>query len=110
VYLGKWGSSGTGNGQFDTPTGVATDPGGNVYVSDESLMRVQKFTGSGTYICEWGLYGNGNGEFRGPAAMAADAAGNVYVADSNNHRIQMFGGTVTPAQATTWGRLKALYR
>jgi tripartite motif-containing protein 71 len=110
VYLGQWGSAGTGNGQFDQPFGIATDPAGDVYVVDFRNDRVQKFTSSGTYITQWGSTGSGNGQFRSPLGVATDAAGNVFVADGHNYRIQKFGPGSTPATSTTWGRLKTLYR
>ena len=28
--------------------------------------RIQKFTGTGTYLTQWGSYGSGNGEFEVP--------------------------------------------
>jgi len=33
-YAGKWGTTGTGNGQFDGIGGIAIAGSGNVYVSD----------------------------------------------------------------------------
>lgn len=33
-FLGKWGSAGSGNGQFDWLSGVAAAPDGRVYVVD----------------------------------------------------------------------------
>ena len=38
-----WGSSGSAYGQFNKPTGIATDREGNVYVVDSENNRVQKF-------------------------------------------------------------------
>ena len=47
---------------------------------------------------------------KGPVGVATAAAGAGYVADYGNHRIQKFGSVPTPTNATTWGRLKSLYR
>jgi tripartite motif-containing protein 71 len=88
--VSAWGSGGTGNGQFDRPTGVATDAAGNVYVADAGNNRIQKFSSTGAYLTQWGSEGSGNGQFNGPIGMATDAAGNVYVADAANNRIQKF--------------------
>jgi DNA-binding beta-propeller fold protein YncE len=100
----KWGSLGTGNGQFDHPVGVATDSTGNVYVADEGNDRIQKFNSTGGFITKWGTGGTGNGQFNAPEAVAVHS-GSVYVADSGNNRIQKFntsGGFVTK-----WGSLGA---
>ena len=39
----KWGSRGTGPGQFNTPHGIAVDLKGNVYVADRGNNRLQVF-------------------------------------------------------------------
>jgi hypothetical protein len=43
TFLTKWGSSGTRDGQFDNPEGIAVDGSGHVYVADGSNHRIQKF-------------------------------------------------------------------
>jgi tripartite motif-containing protein 71 len=42
AFLTKWGSEGSGDGQFNFPT-VAVDSSGNVYVADFGNHRIQKF-------------------------------------------------------------------
>jgi streptogramin lyase len=102
-FLLKWGTSGTGNGEFDSPYGVAVDASGNVYVSDRFNFRVQKFDSSGTYLTQWGSFGSGDGQFKGPAGVAIDVSGNVYVVDSGNHRVQKFDSMGN--FLTKWGGL-----
>jgi DNA-binding beta-propeller fold protein YncE len=43
VYLTRWGTVGTGPGQFLNPIGVAVDRGGHVYVADTNNERIQVF-------------------------------------------------------------------
>jgi DNA-binding beta-propeller fold protein YncE len=94
LFLGKWGSQGTGDGQFEGLTGLAIAPNGNVYTADAGPPtgnhRIQYFSPSGSFLGEWGSKGTGNGEFDDPYGLAVALNGNVYVADVNNHRIQYF--------------------
>lgn len=43
-FATKWGSQGSGDGQFLNLRGIAVDNSGNVYVVDEGNNRIQKFT------------------------------------------------------------------
>jgi DNA-binding beta-propeller fold protein YncE len=110
TILTQWGSSGSGNGQFEQPRGVTVDASGNVYVVDSSNNRIQKFSGTGDYLGGWGSSGSGDGQFMNPVGVAINAAGEVYVADQGNNRVQKFGLVPTPTKATSWGRLKRLFR
>ena len=76
TFLFKFGSLGTGDGQFDSPWGVAVDAAGNVYVADYSNHRIQKFTSTGTFLAKWGSLGSGDGQFSSPIGVAMDASGN----------------------------------
>ena len=90
VFVNAWGSKGSDEGQFLEPAGVAVDSSGNVYVSDFSNNRIQKFTSNGTFITKWGSPGSGEGQFNRPENVAVDSSGNVYVGDTGNNRIQVF--------------------
>jgi len=89
TFLLKWGSSGSGDGQFQSPRGVAVDSSANVYVADTN-HRMQKFDSSGNFLLKWGSYGTGDGQFNRPGGVAVDSSGNVYVVDTYNHRMQKF--------------------
>ncbi len=101
VFVTKFGSPRTGDGEFNLPSGVAVDPDGNVYVGDTDNNRIQKFTSAGVFLSKWGSYGSGDGQFYYPEGVAVDADGNVYVADTDNNRIQKF--TSEGGFLTKWG-------
>ena len=100
-FMTKWGTGGTGDGQFGFPAMAAVDSSGNIYVTDNYNHRVQKFASDGTFLTKWGSQGAGNGQFDAPVGIAIDGTGNVYVADMENHTIQKF--TSDGAYLTQWG-------
>jgi tripartite motif-containing protein 71 len=88
----KFGTIGSGDGQFNDATSVAVNPStGNVYVADSFNGRIQVFDSSGTFITRFGTPGSGDGQFDRPEGVAVNpSTGNVYVADTSTHRVQVF--------------------
>jgi DNA-binding beta-propeller fold protein YncE len=82
------GGNGVGTGKFDSPTGIAVDPNGNILVADTGNGRIQKFSSSGTSLSTIGTKGSGPGQLGLPRGIAIDRAGNIYVADASNQRVQ----------------------
>jgi hypothetical protein len=89
-FLAKWGSQGSGDGQFNQTLGLATDAFGHVYASDAVNQLIQKFDSNGVFLSKWGSGGSGDGQFATPDGVAVDAFGDVYVADQNGNRLQKF--------------------
>ena len=101
TFSHKWGSGGSGDGQFDRPSGIALDAYGYVYVSDFGRHRVQKFDSDGNFICKWGSEGTGEGQFKCPRGVAIDSEGYLYVVEYMGHRVQKFTGN--GIYLTQWG-------
>ena len=86
---------------LDTPTGVAVDANGNIYIADSHNNRIREVSGgtistiAGTGVA--GFSGDGgpaaSAELDLPMAVAVDSKGNIYVADTNNNRIREITGT-----------------
>jgi hypothetical protein len=96
AFVQKWGSFGTGDGQFQVPIDIAYCEN-SVYVSEEFGSRVQKFSDTGVFQAKWGAGGGagvpgvGIGEFSNPDGIAVDDACNVYVAEQTaGGRVQIF--------------------
>jgi sugar lactone lactonase YvrE len=83
---------------IDSPTGLAVDIAGNLYLADTHNHLIRKITASTGTITT--IAGNGSPGFSGDAAAATtatlafphglslDATGNIYLADTENHRIR----------------------
>ena len=90
LFLRHVGEHGTGEGQFDRPSGIVFNKSGRMLVVDTLNHRVQELTTDGEFINAWGSHGSEEGQFRSPWGITVDGDGDVYVADHKNHRIQKF--------------------
>uniref|UniRef100_UPI001FE0E2EF NHL repeat-containing protein n=1 Tax=Spirosoma luteum TaxID=431553 RepID=UPI001FE0E2EF len=80
-----------------SPTSVAVDASGNLYIAELNNARIRKVSTSGIIST---VAGNGSQGFSGdggpataaslvsPTSVAVDASGNLYIADFDNHRIR----------------------
>lgn len=84
--------------ELSSPTSIAIDAEGNVYIADKVNNRIRKVaTGSGiiSTLAGSGTLGySGDGmaantaELNNPSGVAVDGSGNVYIADAGNHCIR----------------------
>ena len=101
IFILQFGSAGTGNGQFLRAWGVATAPGGDVFVTDVNGHTIQRFTSAGAFVGKWGSLGAGAGQLNAPAGITISPAGVVYVSEVANRRIQAF--TLEGFPLCAWG-------
>ena len=102
IVAGGNGNGFFGDGNFavraklDTPTGVAVDAAGNLYIADFGNSRVRMVDPDGNIST---VAGSGTGSFAGdnqsataagvsPVSLTVDSAGNLLIADSLNNRIR----------------------
>jgi len=81
-FLPTWGTSGSGDGQFSQPVGVAVAPDGSVYVADSGNDRIQRFTSEGVFVSEWAT--------ANPRDVEVASDGSLYLTDASNFRVQKF--------------------
>jgi len=96
-YVAKFGSKGTGAGQFQEPSMIVVESStGHLFVGDWADNRVEEFSSSGGYLGQFGATGVGNGQFNGPQGVAVTSTGNLYVVDENNGRVEEWKPVSTP--------------
>src|ERR1041385_7592669 len=90
---------------FNSPSGVAADTNGNIYLADTANHTIRKVNAAGVVTTLAGIAGvkgssdgtNQSALFNEPRGLALDGLGTVYVADSGNHTIRK----ITPSGVTT---------
>ena len=93
------GIGGSSANQLNSPTSVYLDNSGNMYISDHSNHRIQKWApGASSGVTIAGGYGAGSAsnQLNNPMSVFVDGSGNLYVSDQSNHRIQKWtpGATI----------------
>ena len=98
TIVGTGAASYTGDGglalaaTLNTPTGVAVDAAGNLYIADQgnnAIRRVDALSGIITTVA------GGNSTLYGPNNVVLDTSGNLYIADSFNNVVRKLSSTGT---------------
>ncbi len=79
--------------QLNTPTAVALDSAGSLYIADTANNRIRKVTGGNITTIGLG--------FNGPTALAVASANTLYIADTLNNQIQKLAAGVTTTLVVT---------
>jgi uncharacterized protein (TIGR03437 family) len=101
LYGGSQGFGGDGGSataaNLNSPSGLAFDTAGNLYIVDTGNHRIRRVSTSGIITT---VAGNGTAGFggdggpataarlNGPGGVATDSSGNVYIADTANNRVR----------------------
>ena len=100
-YIRSFGESGSGDGELNSPQGIAINPNNNnIIVADNYNHRIQIFDKMGNYITSFGEKGNGKEQFQHPINIAVDSNNDIYVADFGNDRIQRISFDVSDSIIT----------
>ena len=125
-FIGKFGGTGCGDGEFNRPTDVTVDDDGDIYVADWGNDRVQMFNSETRYVQKFlgdatlsqvardymltnampnRLRDMSNIEqqkyLRRPKSVTVSGDGRLYIADNLSYRVQVYQKEVihlTPEQ------------
>jgi DNA-binding beta-propeller fold protein YncE len=78
-YLAGWGA-----GLFKVPHGLRVDSAGDVWITDNGLNTVQKFSPAGKILL---TISEANGNLKSPDDLVIASNGDLYIADTGNGRI-----------------------
>ena len=86
----KFGTYGTGDGEFNNPIEIAIDSSDTLFITDDKNNRVQVFNSDGGYITQFGNQGSASEIIQDPGGIAVDSSGNVYVGDGIDSDLHVF--------------------
>lgn len=90
-FLGAWGVSGTGPGQLQNISAIATLPDGGVVVACASTeLGIQVFTPDGVYLRGFGKHDVGQENVSLPSGVAATDDARIWVSDELRQTVQVY--------------------
>jgi DNA-binding beta-propeller fold protein YncE len=85
TYISSWGVKGSGPGQLDEPTCIATDTIGDAYIVDAGSHFIEKFDAIGTPLLAFE-----EDMLKHPQGITVDSGGAIYVTDSSRGSAVIF--------------------
>ena len=102
--LATYGAHGTGNGEFEEPTGIVINQStNNMFVADGGIERIEELNEKGEWVRTIGSKGTGSKQVDEPVALALDSSGNIWVADYQAQRVEEFKENGEFVKAFGWG-------
>ena len=89
-FVSKFGSQGSGDGQFNQPRGLCVHKDGRVFVSDNGNDRVSIFKADGTFLYHITGSNADDSNLQAPWGVAFDQCGNLHIADTSSRTIKIF--------------------
>lgn len=94
--LKAWGQKGKGDGEFESPIGIAINAADEIFVTEARNNRVQKFDAEGKFLGKFDVD-------KFPGGIAIDKKGEIYVAPMMDHKVCVYDGAGKLLR--TWGKL-----
>ncbi|MCA9726118.1 MAG: FlgD immunoglobulin-like domain containing protein [Candidatus Eisenbacteria bacterium] len=88
--LFAFGGTGSGDGEFQTPDGIAFDAAGNAYVCDYAGVRIEVFDSAGQFLWSFPTAGTRADH------VDLDADGNIYVTGYDDFSVHKYAPDGTP--------------
>ena len=93
MFIDKWGSHGSGDGQLDTPLGVAVDAEGELWIADSGNGRLSRTAVSSQTLRDApGAWLGARDGFGAPVDVESGADGTLYVLDRQPPQLHRLAG------------------
>ena len=76
--------------KLHSPTGVAFDQAGNVYIIDNDMHSIFVFTPEGSFLRKFGGHGEKEGFLKAPFGICLDRNDVIYITEVDNNRVSLF--------------------
>ena len=89
-FLYEFGRHGIGDGEINSPTGLAVDKTGHLLVCSDGNHSVQVFTLDGKFVTKFGVCGKELGQLKRPTSVCVLKSGRLVVCEFENFPLTTF--------------------